>query len=124
MDRGEIYNMELWKCLMKIGHFCGCHQMSERSFFVRGYQFPVCARCTGVYLGGVLGLVLYWFIKPNIFLSIVFCIIMFLDWELQYKEILKSTNIRRVITGTLAGYGLISIEMCMIIKLIELIKNM
>ena len=69
-------------------------------------------------------MVLYWFIKPNIFLSIVFCIIMFLDWELQYKEILKSTNIRRVITGTLAGYGLISIEMCMIIKLIELIKNM
>lgn len=109
---------------MKIGHFCGCHQMPERSFFVRGYQFPVCARCAGVYLGGLSGFILYWFVKPNILLSIIFCIIMFLDWEIQYKEILKSTNIRRVITGTLAGYGLVSLEVCIIAKFTEIIVNM
>ncbi len=32
-----------------------CHQKSERSFFWDGHQFPVCARCTGVYLSGAAG---------------------------------------------------------------------
>jgi len=33
-----------------------CHQRPERSFFVDGHQLPVCARCTGLYLSGVVGL--------------------------------------------------------------------
>ena len=33
-----------------------CHQLSERSFHLSGIQFPVCARCTGLYLGGALGM--------------------------------------------------------------------
>jgi uncharacterized membrane protein len=33
-----------------------CHQRPERSFFVDGHQFPVCARCTGLYLSAVVGL--------------------------------------------------------------------
>jgi uncharacterized membrane protein len=36
-----------------------CHQLSERSFHVSGIQFPVCARCTGLYLGGALGMALF-----------------------------------------------------------------
>ena len=37
-----------------------CHQLPERSFFwTNGTQFPVCARCTGLYLGG-LAAVLAW----------------------------------------------------------------
>jgi uncharacterized membrane protein len=34
-----------------------CHQWPERSFFVDGHQLPVCARCTGLYLSGALGLI-------------------------------------------------------------------
>ncbi|HEX7283845.1 MAG TPA: DUF2085 domain-containing protein [Vicinamibacterales bacterium] len=34
-----------------------CHQIPERSFFVDGWQLPVCARCTGLYLGALAGLV-------------------------------------------------------------------
>ena len=32
-----------------------CHQRSERSFHLAGAQLPVCARCTGLYVGGALG---------------------------------------------------------------------
>ena len=33
-----------------------CHQRPERSFFLDGHQFPVCARCTGLYLSAAAGL--------------------------------------------------------------------
>src|SRR5688572_17408563 len=36
-----------------------CHQRAERSFHLDGVRMPVCARCTGLYLGGALG-VLAW----------------------------------------------------------------
>jgi uncharacterized membrane protein len=40
-----------------------CHQRPERSFFVDGHQLPVCARCTGLYLSGAIGLVGWWGMK-------------------------------------------------------------
>ena len=32
-----------------------CHQRPDRSFHLAGAQLPVCARCTGLYVGGALG---------------------------------------------------------------------
>ena len=32
-----------------------CHQLPDRSFHPGGVQMPVCARCTGLYLGGGMG---------------------------------------------------------------------
>jgi uncharacterized membrane protein len=32
-----------------------CHQLPDRSFHLAGAQLPVCARCTGLYVGGALG---------------------------------------------------------------------
>src|SRR4051794_15491567 len=34
-----------------------CHQRPERSFFLWGTQFPVCARCAGIYAGAALGVI-------------------------------------------------------------------
>jgi len=33
-----------------------CHRLGEHSFWMGGRQLPLCARCTGTYLGAVLGL--------------------------------------------------------------------
>lgn len=35
-----------------------CHQIPERSFHIGDYQLPLCARCSGMYLGAMLGLAL------------------------------------------------------------------
>jgi len=32
-----------------------CHQRPERSFHLHGAQLPVCARCAGLYAGGLIG---------------------------------------------------------------------
>lgn len=34
-----------------------CHRIPERSFFLNGRQLPLCARCTGTFLGALVGLV-------------------------------------------------------------------
>jgi hypothetical protein len=34
-----------------------CHQRPERSFSFWGTQFPVCARCAGIYAGAALGVI-------------------------------------------------------------------
>jgi len=31
-----------------------CHQWPDRSFHLWGVQMPVCARCTGIYIGGAV----------------------------------------------------------------------
>ncbi len=33
-----------------------CHQRPERSFYAAGVQYPVCARCTGLYVAAPFGL--------------------------------------------------------------------
>lgn len=37
-----------------------CHQRTERSFALSGFQMPVCARCSGLYLSGAIGALLAW----------------------------------------------------------------
>ncbi len=42
-----------------------CHQIPDRSFFWAGQQLPVCARCTGLYVSGTLGLIAWIAIKTG-----------------------------------------------------------
>lgn len=112
----------IWIKLMNFGHRLGCHQMEERSFHFKGYQFPVCARCTGVFVGEIIAIILLLLgIKISIFVSIALLLIMGLDWFIQYIKLLQSTNIRRLITGTLAGIGLTFIYYYVIVFVINIV---
>ena len=91
---------------MQFGKRLGCHQMPERSFFFKGYQLPVCARCTGVILGEVIALFCLILIKIDWWINLLLLVPMGIDWGLQFLKVLESDNFRRVITGTLGGFGL------------------
>ena len=96
------------KC-MAWGKFTGCHQKPERSFFINGRQFPVCARCTGVFAGEIFAFIIMKRIKLPLSVSIIFCVIMLLDWFIQYKGVHSSTNCRRLCTGFICGWGITNI---------------
>ncbi|HZD58139.1 MAG TPA: DUF2085 domain-containing protein [Anaerolineales bacterium] len=42
-----------------------CHRIDLRSFHLGDRQLPLCARCTGMYLGAMLGLVYQWRLAPR-----------------------------------------------------------
>ena len=102
--------IKTWAFFMRLGNRCGCHQREDRSFKIKGWQFPICSRCTGILVGQLLGILIYIFqFRIPIYISCIFLFIMFLDWYIQYKKIRESTNIRRFITGTLAGIAQVAI---------------
>lgn len=88
-----------------------CHRMPERSFFVKGYQFPVCARCTGFYISLIIYFIYayYFFVDYNLFL-LIFAILLLIptviDGLTQLFEYRESNNILRFITGIMGGIGL------------------
>lgn len=84
-----------------------CHKRPDRSFFFRGKQFPVCARCTGIILGYILGIIYIIYFKNNsmiLYISMAsFPIPLLIDGIYQFCGEYISTNLRRLITGILAG---------------------
>ena len=95
--------------LDEVGECSGCHRMPERSFFYRGHQFPVCARCTGVFFGQAGAVICSVFCKVPFGLAVLCLSAMGIDWGIQEAGIRESTNGRRFITGVLGGFGLFSI---------------
>lgn len=101
----------IWKKSMnifrKIFH---CHQLPERSFHIKGFQFPLCARCTGIFLGMFfIAPIISFFTLGKFYISITFITIMIFDGVLQLTTKYKSNNFKRVITGLGAGYGITSL---------------
>lgn len=86
-----------------------CHKMPSRSFFFKGKQFPICARCTGIFLGYIIGLITWIFYYPNLYITILFFLPVGIDGGVQYLTKYESTNFRRLITGILFGLGFIFI---------------
>ncbi len=109
--------------LMIFGKKVGCHQIPERSFAVKGYQFPICARCFGVMVGYAITIPCVFLFGKDIVLYIIFMFLMFLDWFVQYIEICESTNIRRFVTGVLGGYGVFGTEIYILSFIFKTVRN-
>ncbi|WP_228731271.1 DUF2085 domain-containing protein [Clostridium zeae] len=81
-----------------------CHRRPDRSFFYKGKQFPICARCTGILAGYFIGIFYLFFIpNRNHLIEILFMLPLIIDGTVQYFGKWESTNMRRFCTGILAG---------------------
>ena len=106
-----------WNKLMAVSSAV-CHQDPAHSFLVYGRQMPLCARCTGMYLGALLSLAFHFqrgklgslpprkILIPLGLLFLAFALdglnslaaSLGLGWNLY-----ETTNLTRLITGTGAG---------------------
>lgn len=98
-----------------------CHRIGTHSFYIGQQQMPLCARCTGMYLGAVLGIIFQsvtarrragfpgW--KVGIFLGILFIAFAmdgtnsFLHFFPGMPSLYEPNNWLRLLTGT--GMGLV-----------------
>ena len=99
--------------------------MPERSFFIKGHQFPVCARCTGLYIGLVWGIIIFYLYNFNFnvnwtIIGLILIIPTIIDGVTQLFKFRESTNYLRLVTGLFGGVGLafLAINSVVVFKLI------
>ena len=95
----------IWMNSMELGARFGCHQRADRSFTIGHYQFPVCARCTGILISTIFTYIFYFKRRVKIEKCIWMMIPLVVDGTLQYLEICESNNRRRLVTGLFWGFG-------------------
>jgi uncharacterized membrane protein len=87
-----------------------CHQIPERSFFIAGHPFAVCARCFGLYAGFTLATIAYPLVRslkntdapPRKWLFMA-AVPLVIDYALGAFGIWNNTHSSRFITGALLG---------------------
>ncbi|MBK5211028.1 MAG: DUF2085 domain-containing protein [Coriobacteriia bacterium] len=94
-----------------------CHQIPARSLFFNGVQLPLCARCTGIYVGFIVAFLilafayrsanrrggLSWFYYP---VGVVLILPMIYDGFSSYLGFRSTTNGLRLVTGAAFGAAL------------------
>lgn len=87
-----------------------CHQAAGRSLLCFGQPLAVCARCTGIYMGFGLGLVLYPFLRgwrrislPSSRVFVIVSTPIVLDTAANFLGLWKNTTAVRLTTGVLWG---------------------
>ena len=87
-----------------------CHRKPERSFFWKGRQFPICARCTGIHIGYLtFPLFLLQIFTLHIGWTLLLILPTCIDGWTQAFFNRDSNNLLRVTTGLMAGVGLMSL---------------
>ncbi|NLY31590.1 MAG: DUF2085 domain-containing protein [Firmicutes bacterium] len=113
-----------WAKWMRRGDASGCHQLPERSLFLFGWQMPVCARCQGILMGQIVGLIL---IAAQVHMPFWLCLaslaLLFVDWFIQHIGLLPSNNVKRLLSGLLAGVGQVNILRYAVLWLVSLCTN-
>lgn len=85
-----------------------CHQRADRSFFINGNQMPFCSRCTAIWIGIAIGLLIISFFRIPLDERFIFVILLSLapigaDGIGQLAGFWESTNMLRVATGLIIG---------------------
>lgn len=90
-----------------------CHQEEARSFNIFGHSLGVCSRCSILYLGFLIGTIIYPFIKkisdvklPSIWYLVIASGLMIVDVSLDLSDLYKNNFITRSITGAILGFVL------------------
>lgn len=85
-----------------------CHQLPERSLHLEGHKFAVCSRCTGLYAGFALSLLLYPLARsikrvdtPRRLWLLLAAAPIALDWALGFFGLWANTHLSRFMTGAL-----------------------
>ena len=110
-----------------------CHRISERSFHIGDRQLPLCTRCSGMYLGAMIGLTYQVFVNRrrqnfppwSVSIPLILFVIAFaIDGSNSYLYLIKTivpgalpqvpnlyipNNILRLFTGSGMGLGLAAI---------------
>jgi uncharacterized membrane protein len=86
-----------------------CHRIPERSFFWKGKQFPVCARCTGFHIGYLtFPFFVFSVFTLNLWWTLAIIAPTYIDGLTQAFLKRQSNNYLRVTTGIMAGVGTMS----------------
>jgi uncharacterized membrane protein len=87
-----------------------CHQIADRSFQIDGHPFAVCSRCFGIYVGYVMGLVIYPFARslretetPARGWLLVALALVAIDFAGDWLGLFDNTLLSRALTGMVAG---------------------
>jgi uncharacterized membrane protein len=85
-----------------------CHQLPERSLHLEGHKFAVCSRCTGLYAGFALSVLLYPTVRslkrvdtPHLLWLLLALLPLGIDWSLGFFELWANTHLSRFLTGAL-----------------------
>lgn len=88
-----------------------CHGRPERSFEIFGTAMPICARCTAIYAGMLVGVIAFVAVPLLRRVALpgsvaIACVVpMVLDGLSQGTGLRESTNALRTVTGFLAATG-------------------
>jgi uncharacterized membrane protein len=107
-----------------------CHQYDSRSLHLNGHKLPVCARCSGIYFGflvgsiGVVAIRRRWNGRTLVAWG-VFLIPMLLDVVLNAMGMHDSTILTRILTGLFFGVGAsVILSPLMIEGITEIVTNL
>lgn len=88
-----------------------CHKLPERTFKIKNHYFPVCSRCTGIYIGAFSYFIFVYFVYVQYNIAMILSAILmvlptFSDGITQFFGFRESNNTLRFFTGLIAGVGL------------------
>ena len=91
-----------------------CNMIPEHGICIKGFYLPLCARCTGTFIGCVVTIFLFLFVirrsKYRLslhILSFLLAVPCLIDGLLQYVWQVESDNCRRILTGLLLGASIV-----------------